>query len=82
MQSGLTGVALGALAIAWLAAVAVVRGQAAPDRPLLAEDVFKNIQRTTVVRTSDGASTTTFDGRRGWLAAPSRPVAPTAGSRP
>jgi hypothetical protein len=27
-----------------------------------------------VVRTSDWVSTTTFDGRRGWLAAPFRPV--------
>jgi outer membrane lipoprotein-sorting protein len=44
MRSGLTRAALGSLAIAWLAAVAVVRGQGAADRPLLAEDVFKNVQ--------------------------------------
>jgi outer membrane lipoprotein-sorting protein len=32
-------------------------------------------QRTTVVQTPGGASTTTFDGRAGWIAAPHRPVA-------
>jgi hypothetical protein len=32
-------------------------------------------QRTTVVRAPGGDSTTTFDGTRGWVAAPFRPVA-------
>jgi hypothetical protein len=32
-------------------------------------------QRTTVIHTLDGDSTTTFDGRNGWVAAPHRPVA-------
>ena len=32
-------------------------------------------QRTTITRSPAGDSTTTFDGRRGWLAAPFRPVA-------
>lgn len=31
-------------------------------------------QRTTIVQTPSGASTTTFDGRSGWIAAPHRPV--------
>ena len=32
-------------------------------------------QRTTIIHTSAGDSTTTFDGRAGWIAAPFRPVA-------
>ena len=32
-------------------------------------------QRTTIIRTSAGDATTTFDGRAGWIAAPFRPVA-------
>jgi outer membrane lipoprotein-sorting protein len=32
-------------------------------------------QRTTVIRTSGGDSTTTYDGTSGWIAAPFRPVA-------
>jgi hypothetical protein len=32
-------------------------------------------QRTTIIRTSGGDSTTTYDGRSGWIAAPFRPVA-------
>ena len=32
-------------------------------------------QRTTLVRTSNGDSTATYDGRAGWIAAPLRPVA-------
>ena len=31
-------------------------------------------QRTTIVRTTSGDSTTTYDGARGWVAAPHRPV--------
>jgi outer membrane lipoprotein-sorting protein len=31
-------------------------------------------QRTTIVRTPSGDSTTSFDGRNGWIAAPHRPV--------
>jgi hypothetical protein len=31
-------------------------------------------QRTMVIRAPDGDRTTTFDGRRGWIAAPFRPV--------
>ena len=31
-------------------------------------------QRTTIVRSESGVSTTTFDGRNGWIAAPFRPV--------
>ena len=31
-------------------------------------------QRTTIVRTPSGDSTTSFDGRSGWIAAPHRPV--------
>ena len=32
-------------------------------------------QRTTIIHTSGGESTTTYDGRAGWIAAPFRPVA-------
>jgi outer membrane lipoprotein-sorting protein len=32
-------------------------------------------QRTTIIRTSAGDSTTTYDGTSGWIAAPFRPVA-------
>jgi outer membrane lipoprotein-sorting protein len=32
-------------------------------------------QRTTIIHTSNGDSTTTYDGRTGWIAAPLRPVA-------
>jgi photosynthetic reaction center cytochrome c subunit len=31
-------------------------------------------QRTTIIHTLDGDSTTTYDGRAGWIAAPHRPV--------
>jgi photosynthetic reaction center cytochrome c subunit len=31
-------------------------------------------QQTTIIHTLDGDSTTTFDGRAGWIAAPHRPV--------
>ena len=53
MRSGLTRAALGSLAIAWLAAVAVVRAQGTPDRPLLAEDVFKNVQVLSGIPVND-----------------------------
>jgi photosynthetic reaction center cytochrome c subunit len=47
-----------------------------PDSEERALEVFAKApnQRTTVVHTSTGDSTTTFDGRAGWLAAPHRPV--------
>ena len=32
-------------------------------------------QRTVIIHTSNGDSTTTYDGRAGWIAAPLRPVA-------
>jgi photosynthetic reaction center cytochrome c subunit len=32
-------------------------------------------QRTTIIRTTAGDNTTTYDGRSGWIAAPFRPVA-------
>jgi hypothetical protein len=47
-----------------------------PDSEERALEIFAKApnQRTTVVHTSTGDSTTTFDGRAGWLAAPHRPV--------
>jgi photosynthetic reaction center cytochrome c subunit len=47
-----------------------------PDSEERALEIFARApnQRTTIVHTSSGDSTTTFDGRTGWLAAPHRPV--------
>jgi outer membrane lipoprotein-sorting protein len=47
-----------------------------PDSEQRALEIFAKApnQRTTIVHTSSGDSTTTFDGRTGWLAAPHRPV--------
>src|SRR5262245_17442376 len=47
-----------------------------PDSEERALEIFAKApnQRTTIVHTSSGDSTTTFDGRTGWLAAPHRPV--------
>jgi hypothetical protein len=47
-----------------------------PDSEKRAVEVFARApnQRTTVIRAPGGDSTTTFDGRRGWIAAPFRPV--------
>jgi hypothetical protein len=41
-------------------------------RPL---EIYSRVgQRTTIVRTTAGDNTTTYDGRSGWIAAPFRPV--------
>lgn len=48
-------------------------GPDSEERPLEIYAKAPN-QRTTIVHTSSGDSTTTFDGRVGWLAAPHRPV--------
>jgi hypothetical protein len=47
-----------------------------PDSEERALEIYAKApnQRTTIVHTSSGDSTTTFDGRVGWLAAPHRPV--------
>jgi photosynthetic reaction center cytochrome c subunit len=47
-----------------------------PDSEERALEIFAKApnQRTTIVHTSSGDSTATFDGRVGWLAAPHRPV--------
>ena len=47
-----------------------------PDSEKRAVEVFARApnQRTTVIQAPGGDSTTTFDGRRGWIAAPFRPV--------
>jgi photosynthetic reaction center cytochrome c subunit len=48
-------------------------GPESDKRPV---DIFAKApdQRTTIVHTSNGDSTTTVDGRAGWIAAPLRPV--------
>ncbi|HKE87207.1 MAG TPA: photosynthetic reaction center cytochrome c subunit family protein [Vicinamibacterales bacterium] len=47
-----------------------------PDSEPSAAEIFaRRGQRTTIVHTSGGDSTTTYDGRAGWIAAPFRPVA-------
>jgi photosynthetic reaction center cytochrome c subunit len=47
-----------------------------PDSDQRPVEIFAKApnQRTTIVHTPSGDSTTTFDGRTGWLAAPHRPV--------
>jgi len=49
-------------------------GPEAEGRPV---EIFAKApgQRTTIIHTSNGDSTTTYDGRAGWIAAPLRPVA-------
>jgi hypothetical protein len=53
--------------------------EAADKRP--AEIYAKPAQRTVIVHTSNGDSTTTYDGTNGWISAPLRPIAvlPLAG---
>ena len=48
-----------------------------PDSEKRAVEIFGRTpnQRTTIMRSPDGDRTTTYDGRRGWIAAPFRPVA-------
>jgi len=48
-----------------------------PDSEKRAVEIFARTpnQRTTIMRAPDGDRTTTYDGRRGWIAAPFRPVA-------
>ena len=47
-----------------------------PDsEPSPAEIFARRGQRTTIVHTSGGDNTTTYDGNAGWIAAPFRPVA-------
>jgi hypothetical protein len=47
-----------------------------PEGDKRAVEIFARApgQRTTIIHTLDGDSTTTFDGRTGWIAAPHRPV--------
>jgi hypothetical protein len=49
-------------------------GPESEKRPV---EIFANApgQRTTIIHTSNGDSTATYDGRAGWIAAPLRPVA-------
>ena len=47
-----------------------------PESEKRAVEIFARAgQRTTIIHTSGGDSTTTFDGSAGWIAAPFRPVA-------
>jgi len=50
-------------------------GYGPENEPRPAEIFARRGQRTTIVHTSGGDSTTTYDGRAGWIAAPFRPVA-------
>jgi photosynthetic reaction center cytochrome c subunit len=47
-----------------------------PDSEKRPVEIFARApnQRTTIMRAPEGDRTTTFDGRRGWIAAPFRPV--------
>ena len=47
-----------------------------PESEKRAVEIFARVgQRTTIIHTSGGDSTTTYDGNSGWIAAPFRPVA-------
>ena len=50
-------------------------GYGPENEPRPAEIYARPGQRTTIIHTSAGDSTTTFDGKGGWIAAPFRPVA-------
>jgi outer membrane lipoprotein-sorting protein len=50
-------------------------GYGPENEPRALEIYARAGQRTTIVRTSSGNSTTTYDGTSGWIAAPFRPVA-------
>jgi hypothetical protein len=50
-------------------------GYGPENEPRPAEIYVRRGQRTTIVHTSAGDNTTTYDGRAGWVAAPFRPVA-------
>jgi photosynthetic reaction center cytochrome c subunit len=50
-------------------------GYGPENEPRAAEIYARPGQRTTIIHTSAGDSTTTFDGTAGWIAAPFRPVA-------
>jgi photosynthetic reaction center cytochrome c subunit len=50
-------------------------GYGPESEPSSAEIFARRGQRTTIVHTSAGDATTTYDGRAGWIAAPFRPVA-------
>jgi len=50
-------------------------GYGPENEPRPAEVFARRGQRMTVVHTSAGDNTTTYDGRAGWIAAPFRPVA-------
>jgi hypothetical protein len=50
-------------------------GYGPENEPRPAEIYARRGQRTTIIHTSAGDNTTTYDGRAGWIAAPFRPVA-------
>ncbi len=60
--------------------ISVGYGPEAEKRPV---DIYARAQgqRTTIIHTSAGDSTTTYDGNSGWIAAPFRPVAGTGSER-
>jgi outer membrane lipoprotein-sorting protein len=49
-------------------------GYGPENEPRPAEIYARPGQRTTIIQTSAGTATTTYDGRAGWIAAPFRPV--------